>query len=109
MVAGLDQLEKFHQVRFHYHMLQKRGIVQFGPVAVNEFLLHMRVIAENVFHGIGYIVSVDVVDFIFVHLRTAKLCQQMIVIGPVGLAGIEEDPVAVKNNEFQHLANVQIG
>ena len=57
---------------------------------------------ENMAYGIRHIMGVYILEFILIHGRTVELGQQLIVIGPVRFAGVEQHPVAVKNNNFQH-------
>jgi hypothetical protein len=59
-------------------------------------------VAENVDDGVVDIMDMDVVELFFVHRRTGKDLEEVIVIDPVRLAGTEQDPITVKNNKLQH-------
>ena len=59
------------------------------------------ILPENVGHRIDDIVAMHVFEFLVVHGRMVEGAQKIVVVDPVGLSGVEQDPVTVENDQIK--------
>jgi hypothetical protein len=84
MIPGFNGSQEFYQIGFHLHVLQIRPVIESFAVGVDRIDGYMGMKAEKVSDRVVDIMDMDMLEFFFIHGRTGKGLQQVIVIDPVG-------------------------
>jgi len=66
-------------------VFKKRGIIKFCPELVKGISGNLGMVTEDVGHRVGYVMTMNIVNFGFIHGGTVKGIKEMVVVGAIGL------------------------